>query len=169
MVATLAYHVAKRGRQEHNFFQSKYVWRARKNRIKQLHDADVNVYTDTDTMSNMATSYFKDIFTAAPSPDASGVVDLVNTVIADNDNDKLCAEFTDHEISDALFQIGPLKAPGPDGFPARFFQRNWEVLKENIIRVVNEFFKTGIMPEGVNETSIVLIPKVATPTRVSEF
>ena len=90
-------------------------------------------------------------------------------MITDDDNDKLYAEFTDQEISDALFQIGPLKAPAPYGFPTRFFQRNWEVLKENIIRVVNEFFKTGIMPEGVNETSIVLIPKVATPTRVSEF
>jgi len=33
--------------------------------------------------------------------------------------------FSDEEIGDALFQIGPLKAPGPDGFPARFFQRNW--------------------------------------------
>ena len=37
---------------------------------------------------------------------------------------RLCAPFDDKEISDALFQIGPLKAPGPDGLPARFFQRN---------------------------------------------
>ena len=39
-------------------------------------------------------------------------------------NDRLCKDFTEEEIGDALFQIGPLKAPGPDGFPARFFQRN---------------------------------------------
>ena len=31
----------------------------------------------------------------------------------------------DKDISDSLFQIGPLKAPGKDGFPARFFQWNW--------------------------------------------
>jgi len=36
-------------------------------------------------------------------------------------NDALCKPFTDDEISDALFQIGPLKAPDwmasqPDSF-----------------------------------------------------
>ena len=30
--------------------------------------------------------------------------------------------FSEEEISNALFHIGPLKAPGPDGLPARFFQ-----------------------------------------------
>jgi hypothetical protein len=74
-------------------------------------------------------------------------------------NDKLCAPFTEKEISDALFQIGPLKAPGPDGFPARFLQRNWDLLKEEVVHAVQVFFATGIMPEEVNDTAIVLIPK----------
>ena len=51
---------------------------------------------------------------------------------------------------DALFQIGPLKSPGPDGFPARFFQRNLGTLKEGVLAAVRDFFSTGIMPEGVN-------------------
>jgi hypothetical protein len=33
---------------------------------------------------------------------------------------KLLAPFLEREISDALFQIGPLKAPSPDGFPNSF-------------------------------------------------
>jgi hypothetical protein len=32
--------------------------------------------------------------------------------------------------------MGLLKAPGPDGFPTRFFQRQWEILKEDIIQAV---------------------------------
>ncbi|CAL5097923.1 unnamed protein product [Urochloa decumbens] len=56
--------------------------------------------------------------------------------------------FSDQEISDALFQIGPIKAPGPDGFPARFFQRNWELMKEDVTEAVKRFFTTGKMPEG---------------------
>lgn len=55
-------------------------------------------------------------------------------------NELLCKPFTDVEISDALFQISPLKAPGPDGFPTRFFQRNWEVLRDEVIGVVRKFF-----------------------------
>ena len=84
-------------------------------------------------------------------------------------NEALCKPFTDDEISDALFQIGPLKAPGPDGFPARFFQRNWEVLREEVIGAVRIFFDEGVMPEGVNNTSIVLIPKKDNLDELKDF
>jgi hypothetical protein len=62
----------------------------------------------------------------------------------------LCMEF-----SDALFQIGPLKVPGPDGFPRRFFQRNWSMVKEDIIRGVRNFFQTGKMPKGINDSNCI--------------
>ena len=84
-------------------------------------------------------------------------------------NELLCREFTDTEISDALFQIGPLKAPGADGLPARFFQRNWALLKSEVIAAVKEFFQRGIMPEGINDTVIVLIPKNTNPELLSDF
>jgi hypothetical protein len=84
-------------------------------------------------------------------------------------NDMLCAPFSEEEVSNALFQIGPLKAPGTDGFPARFYQRNWAVMKGEITAAVLEFFSTGVMPEGVNDTAIVLIPKVPFPKELKEF
>jgi hypothetical protein len=74
-------------------------------------------------------------------------------------NNALYRDFSDEEIGIVLFQMGPLKAPGPDNFPTRFFQRNWEVLKMDIIRSVKQFFVTGKMPPGVNDTAIVLILK----------
>ena len=43
---------------------------------------------------------------------------------------------------------------------------SWELRASPIVR---EFFRTSIMPEGVNETSIVLIPKIANPCKVSDF
>jgi hypothetical protein len=84
-------------------------------------------------------------------------------------NGELLKEYTDQEIGDALFQIGPLKAPGPDGFPARFFQRNWGIIKEEVIRAVKHFFETGIIPDGVNETIIVLIPKSNDAEDIKDF
>jgi hypothetical protein len=84
-------------------------------------------------------------------------------------NDEICRDFTDEEISDALFQIGPLKAPGTDDFQSRFYQRNWSTLKEEVINGVKLFFLTGKMPEGVNDTAIVLIPKVDFPETLKDF
>jgi hypothetical protein len=74
-------------------------------------------------------------------------------------NVELCKDFTDEEIDDALFQIGPLKAAGVDGFPGRFYQHNWATLKIEVTNDVKLFFLTGHMPDGINNTSIVLIPK----------
>jgi hypothetical protein len=59
--------------------------------------------------------------------------------------------------------------PGPDGFPAAFFQRNWATLKEDIITAVRKFFEEGEMPDGVNDTSIVLIPKNKNAITLKDF
>lgn len=95
-------------------------------------------------------------------------------------NEALCAPYSEKEISDVLFQIGPLKAPGADGFLerfyqrkdgflARFYQRNWVVLRKEIVDAVPEFFVLGVMPVGVNDTAIVLISKVPHPKELKEF
>jgi hypothetical protein len=84
-------------------------------------------------------------------------------------NETLTKEFSDTEIADALFQIGPLKAPGPDGFHARFFQRNWLILKEDITAAVKHFFANGILPEGSNDTIITLIPKTKNAGKLKDF
>jgi hypothetical protein len=39
-----------------------------------------------------------------------------------------------------MFQMGPLKALGPDGFPARFYQKNWAVVKQDMIAIGPGFF-----------------------------
>jgi hypothetical protein len=43
------------------------------------------------------------------------------------------------------------------------------VLKEEIIAAVKDFFRTGVMPDGVNETTIILIPKVDEPESLNQF
>lgn len=159
----------KEGDRNTKYFQSKARWRARKNRIRELVDDEGISHSDEQDMGSMATQYFQNMYCSDHNLDATTVVSLFDPVVSEDDNLKLCAEFSDKEISDALFQIRPLKAPEPDGFPARFFQRNWDTLKGNIIIAVREFFKTGVMPEGVNDTSIVLIPKLANPIKLSDF
>ena len=84
---------------------------ARKNRIKALIDDDGVTHQDHASMAFMATSYFAKLFAADPSLCADLVNDLIKPRVSDRMNDGLCAEFSDKEIADALFQISPLKAP----------------------------------------------------------
>ena len=75
-------------------------------------------------------------------------------------NDELLAEFTREEMVLALKKMEPLKAPGPDGLPPLFFQHYCQVLS---------CLSTGIIPPSINRTFITLIPKVKSPSKVSEF
>jgi hypothetical protein len=75
-------------------------------------------------------------------------------------NQKLLADFTRSEIFDALQQMASMKAPGPDGFPAWFFQQSWDTIQNEVCDVALYFFNTGILDEKINVTNIALIPKV---------
>lgn len=145
------------------------MWRACKKRIKSLVDDSGVVQQDSAIMADMVTDYFTNLFTADPALCADQVIDLINARVTDNMNDGLCAELSDKEIADALFQIGPLKAPGPDGFLAWMFQRNWAIMKDQVIAGVKKFLHSGVMPEGVNNTANVLISKVDNPLKLTDF
>ena len=107
----------KEGDRNTKFFHNKAVWRARKNKIRELHDEDGEAQSDPVVMGNMVSEYFQKIFTKDDLLDAAPLVDLFECVVTEFDNNRLCRDFSDEEISNALFQIGPLKALGPDGFP----------------------------------------------------
>jgi hypothetical protein len=150
----------KEGDKNTRFFHQKAVWRARRNKIKKLKCDDGTWNEVPSDMERMATSYFQELFTRDPSLNADRLLDMVQEKVTPEMNDGLCRDFTAEEISDALFQIGPLKAPGTDGFPARFYQRNWATIKAEVINAVQLFFVTGQLPVGGNDMAIILIPKI---------
>lgn len=151
------------------YFHRKAVWRARKNLIRRLRQSDGTWCMAPTEMELMAKSYFQEHFTKDPTLSPAAVLGCIEPKVTQHMNERLDASFTEKEVADVLFQIGPIKAPGPDGFPAWFFQKNWSLLKEEITATVLEFHVSGIMPPGVNDTAIVLIPKVPSPVDLKDF
>lgn len=130
----------KEGDRNTRFFHGRAVWRAKKNKISKPRDSEGTIYSSTKVLEDMTTEYFQKVFTVDPSLDHSKVTRLFQSKVSPEMNDSLCKEFSEEEIATAMFQIGPLKALGPDGFPARFYQRNWGILKEDVVKAVQTFF-----------------------------
>ena len=101
----------KEGDQNTSYFHRQAVWRARKNKIKKLKDSNGDWCDNPKQMQKMATEFFTDLYTADLSVEPDDLIHLIEPKISADMNEDLCRAFSPEEISDALFQMGPLKAP----------------------------------------------------------
>jgi hypothetical protein len=65
--------------------------------------------------------------------------------------------------------MSPWKAPGPDGYPAGFYQQAWDIIKPSVFEFVSQVWMNPCLLDEVNYTDICLIPKVAQPEYVNQF
>lgn len=97
------------------------------------------------------------------------VLQCVQRRVTQEMNESLLAPFSGDEVWAALESIGDLKAPGPDGMPSVFYKRFWNLVGEKVKREVLDFLNGGNMPQGWNDTVIVLIPKTKQPERLKDL
>ena len=81
----------------------------------------------------------------------------------------LSSDVTVDEIKIAVFQMGPTKAPRPDGMNAFFYQKFWHIVGENVVNAMLDYLHSGVMGLNINHTNIVLIPKIKSTERMSDF
>ncbi|KAH7836205.1 hypothetical protein Vadar_033678 [Vaccinium darrowii] len=73
------------------------------------------------------------------------------------------------EIKDMFMGLNPHKAPGLDGYNARFFQKAWHIVGHEVIAAIRNFFKSGKLLSRANATIVALVPKVPNPSRVGDY
>lgn len=98
-----------------------------------------------------------------------GHLEHVRPLISIEDNKRLCDQISKEEVHKALFQMHPDKAPGPDGFPAGFFQKCWSFMGNELWKFTEEFRKTGRFVKDINNSIIALIPKKQKCTSFDDF
>lgn len=65
--------------------------------------------------------------------------------------------------------MAPLKASGKDDFPALFYQNYWHIIGTEVENYCFEVFNRRKDIPEINETCIVLIPKVTTSINMGQF
>jgi hypothetical protein len=55
----------------------------------------------------------------------------IPNIVSEHENNQLVQDITEEEIIKAVWSLDPDKAPGPDGFPIRFYRSFWDIIKRD--------------------------------------
>ena len=117
----------------------------------------------------VTTNYFESIFTSGGCDQMEECVNTSPHKLTSNMLDVLSSEYSAEEIKATLFQMGPIKAPGPNGMNALFYQKFWHIVGDDVNAAVLDFLSNGTMLLDINYTYIVLIPKVKFLERMTDY
>ena len=121
-------------------------------------------------MKTYITEYYKGLF-GPHTPNSFSMDETLRHDIPqmpEDENEGLTAPFSE-EVKLVVFDMEHNKAPGPDGFPAKFYQFFWQVVKPDLMTLFNEF-PVGRLPiHSLNFGVIMLLPKIADAARIQQY
>jgi hypothetical protein len=85
------------------------------------------------------------------------------------ENEMLIQPFSEEEVWKVVFQMKHNKAPGPDGFPAEFYQACWDIIKKYIMALFMEFDLRNLLLYSLNFGTIILIPKCREVVTIKQY
>ncbi|WCJ31242.1 DNAse I-like superfamily protein [Euphorbia peplus] len=150
---------------DHNtsFFYNSTIARRRGNLITGLKLDGVNLCTDDAILQRAAVSFYKELF----SDDNNSNILFEDQRQLPRLNDDCLGLLgglpSDEEITSALFDMSPWKAPGIDGMQTGVYQRHWSIMRSTVCSFIKKTFREGFFDDELNKTLIVLIPKKSKP------
>lgn len=139
----------KHGDRNTNFFHQYASSRKKKNIIKGLVDDSGTRHEDSNIMLSMVKNYFTQLFQSEVHEINEAALDPVKLRVTLEMNQNLMAPFSYEEVKHALFSIGDLKAPGPDGLHSIFYKRFWHMLGDDLVQEVLQAINSATIPEGI--------------------
>ncbi|GAU30907.1 hypothetical protein TSUD_381220 [Trifolium subterraneum] len=127
--------------------------------ISTLRNGDI-VLNSTEEVSAHVVDHFSSLFNdSAPFVDNGLVEEVIPCLVTDRINKMLTILPSHDEIKSAVFGLNNDSAPGPDGFGVVFFQTYWDIIKQDVINAVLQFFTTG-WPIAIANFKFKLISKI---------
>ncbi|VVA41200.1 PREDICTED: RNA-directed DNA polymerase, partial [Prunus dulcis] len=159
---------ARDGDSNTKFFHRIASGRRKRNFIQKLEVAGGGVVVSEGEIELEIINFFKNLYSS--NVEAGWCLEGLNwNAISVEEAEWLDRPFEEEEVKRAVFDCGIDKSPGPDGFSMLLFQSCWDIVKEDLMKVMADFFNCGIINAITNETFICLIPKKKESVKVSDF
>ena len=141
----------------------------RRNSLVELRDATGAIINDPHEIGTRFVQYYEDLFMATPLEGVKKVLEGIHQSVTAEINSQLLRPYTEMEVSVALKQMAPLKAPEPDGMPPIFYQSYWKFIGNDVVQAVLSSINSGTLLPSINHTFVTLIPKVKNLEQVTEY
>jgi hypothetical protein len=132
----------------------------RKKKIFQL-EQEEGIIVGQDNLKTYISEYYKNLF-GDPTPNNFAMIESeIDDIpqLSKEENRILNADFNEKEVRDAIMQMEKNKAPGPDGFPAEFYQRFWETIKSDGMAMFLAFQRGELLLFHLNLAQSYCCPK----------
>lgn len=140
----------RQGDDNSRFFFASLKAKQNKNTIKFLQKDDGDLITDQHSIETEIMHFYKGLM-----GDKQNIIKQIDVEAMRGGNqvpfeqqEYLVSKVTSKEIEEALKDIGDCKSPGIDGYSSKNFKNCWQIMKQDIIAVVDIFSKQGRFTRG---------------------
>lgn len=142
------------------------------NVISSLVSENGETFSSSASISAESSRFFSALLFEDSPPtevDEALILGSIPNLVTREMNESLLRPIPLFELEAVVFQMKRGKAPGPDGFLAKFFQEFWEVIKLDLLAVVQESLLNKQMLRSMNATFLTLIPKKVGDNTLDNF
>lgn len=150
----------KAGDRNLKFFHASTIANRRRIFIAALRNDEGQWFVSRDSIGNNLCSQFTNLFRADDTIQCPSLNQFIYPCIRYNENEGIMDVPSFSKIFTVFKNLHPSKSPGPDGMPAVFFQKLWNIVGLDVCNVIQNVFRPGRLPKALNRTFVVLIPKV---------
>lgn len=143
--------------------------RHKSNRLSQIAYMNDMVFPDENSIALCFTHLYQDLFSSSRPTHIDECLSTLSRKVTAHMNAYLCQMFSATEVKEAVFQMGPYKAPGPDGIGASFFQHHLSVVESDVTTAVLSFLNGSASIAEINSTYLALIPKKRQAFSVNDY
>ena len=142
------------------FYHASTLIRRNRKKIELLRHTTGELILEPNTLESIVLEYYQNLFKEERKD--LPIVEILGgfSEIAEEKILMLRKPFSKEEIKRATLEMVPFKSPGVDGLHAGFYQNLWNIVGDSLCKFVMDFFESGSLSQGVNDTLLVLIPKV---------